>query len=442
VVPELGARYLLPDNHCHNRATEIPKLIPMTLSDTGTSVTSACDNARLTSVIVVALLLLVGILRYTGDTEQHEWILPSLFPAAAGDERRTCADLHQDWDALATAAGMPRVLRVYNMGWWANCSRAHLFLLDSALLAARLNRSFVCAPRIEDADVLGVSVWASKEDVRAAVARARSVGALTVWETHENGRNHPLYNSSGAHLVVGFDDIGATDGGVYVRYPVWMHYTPFNATSRQRELPKELLQGGGHAEAEAWLARRACGVTYIHHHDSPMRLELLKEANTTAGVVGRLCSPGVASHNMDWPKRGSRLLSKNEILLTSRFAFAVENSATPLYVTEKVWQGLLTGSVPLYWGGDVAAGPEPDLINRARLVTLTDNDLVAASRAAMAQAAMLVENVSARDTFFSEAPLRRGTIEIFAKMQARLLAGFIDAWRSKTRTLIEGECAY
>ena len=60
--------------------------------------------------------------------------------------------------------------------------------------------------------------------------------------------------------------------------------------------------------------------------------------------------------------------SKECVLWSYKFYIAFENSEQPGYMTEKLWQGLKVGSVPIYWGApDVLEFlPDPAAIVNAR----------------------------------------------------------------------------
>ena len=68
-------------------------------------------------------------------------------------------------------------------------------------------------------------------------------------------------------------------------------------------------------------------------------------------------SYGTCLQNKPWPEglaplHGSRKLS---LLARYKFTLAFENSRAAGYVTEKLFQPLIAGSLPIYWGApDVA----------------------------------------------------------------------------------------
>jgi hypothetical protein len=82
------------------------------------------------------------------------------------------------------------------------------------------------------------------------------------------------------------------------------------------------------------------------------------------GACRKVDCLGGCLRNTAWPPEGSleQLHGSTKIALLARykFTFAFENSQAEGYVTEKFFQPLIAGSVPVYWGAPDVAGFAPD----------------------------------------------------------------------------------
>lgn len=61
-------------------------------------------------------------------------------------------------------------------------------------------------------------------------------------------------------------------------------------------------------------------------------------------------SYGQCAHNADWPQAMARRRDKNYVMQRHKFCFAIENNLHEDYVTEKVWDCIAAGAVPIYRG--------------------------------------------------------------------------------------------
>ncbi|GAB3961662.1 hypothetical protein GCM10028805_61100 [Spirosoma harenae] len=69
--------------------------------------------------------------------------------------------------------------------------------------------------------------------------------------------------------------------------------------------------------------------------------------------------------------------NKREYLKTFKFNLCPENSNTAGYVTEKIFDSLFSGCIPIYWGSE--NNPEPDILNKSCIFFLklnSDNEPV------------------------------------------------------------------
>ncbi len=113
-----------------------------------------------------------------------------------------------------------------------------------------------------------------------------------------------------------------------------------------------------------FLERRFCN--FLYSNPGPReRIEFF----TLLDQKRHVDSGGRIRNNM-----GHRIDDKMKFMRQYRFAIAFENSAAPGYITEKIFQPLLAGSIPIYWG---ASDVESEFnaaafINAARYATLEE----------------------------------------------------------------------
>ena len=68
-------------------------------------------------------------------------------------------------------------------------------------------------------------------------------------------------------------------------------------------------------------------------------------------------SLGKCDTNKPWPSGGP---NKVEVMRKYKFCVAMENSVRQDYMTEKMWDGLMAGCIPIYMGSSNAPHIIPD----------------------------------------------------------------------------------
>lgn len=112
------------------------------------------------------------------------------------------------------------------------------------------------------------------------------------------------------------------------------------------------------ASRGAPFAAKRNGLAFMHHNcNAKVRNSLVAQVSALASVE----SFGACHHNLDvsavlpqcadLPRTGSTVWLESECILHHyKFYLAIENSRDVDYVTEKLYQGLRAGAVPIYWG--------------------------------------------------------------------------------------------
>lgn len=194
---------------------------------------------------------------------------------------------------------------------------------DHLLLAALAAHRDVEVAEPEAAETLFFGVFGD---------RHRSFVGTKVHWTGEN-RRPP---SSQADFFIGFDHVADPR---YLRVPTFA----FNAyTDRRRHFDVP--------EGPPWADREFCNFIYAQP-GTPMRRALFGALSAYRPVT----SPGAVLNNASAPElteRGDRGWRHSKILYQAgfRFTIACENSSFPGYSTEKLYDALLAGTIPIYWG--------------------------------------------------------------------------------------------
>ncbi len=86
----------------------------------------------------------------------------------------------------------------------------------------------------------------------------------------------------------------------------------------------------------------------------------------------RIDCPGKVLNNMDraiTPREGNWIDGKMNFISQYKFTIAFENKRIDGYITEKLFQPLMVGSIPIYWGGNIE-----NYINKESVIDCSDYD--------------------------------------------------------------------
>ena len=149
-------------------------------------------------------------------------------------------------------------------------------------------------------------------------------------------------------LALGFEYF---EDNRYLRFPLWLLYM-FNPTSTQEEIISRCNALRYPSVSEK---SRFCGMI-ASHDPNGLRKVIVKEVEKIAPVS---CA-GKYLHNDDSLKTqyGD---DKIDYLKSFCFNICPENSNSYGYVTEKVFEAISAGCIPIYWGS--YNNPEPQIIN-------------------------------------------------------------------------------
>lgn len=153
----------------------------------------------------------------------------------------------------------------------------------------------------------------------------------------------------------GFDEIAAQN---YIRYPLWILYL-FDQPEFSKDKIKQRID-----EINLDFTRKALNIkskdcAVIARHDKNGIRAQIWNAAQNAGL--NISSAGAWNHNDDslWNEFAN---SKKDYLDQFKYTICPENCNYSGYVTEKLFQALISGCIPFYWGS--LNKPEPEILNQ------------------------------------------------------------------------------
>lgn len=195
---------------------------------------------------------------------------------------------------------------------------------------------------IEEADAL----WFHGPSIRALPAR--KPGQKWIVMSMESAVNYPFLREKKAMDLFDISMTYQLDSDIPTIYPNRKHYSDFTTLPMSLDIKNKQLPR----------------VLYAASNPVPYRDEYIKELMTHISVdsVGSCLHnkdiPGFASGRNTW--RGDGFSALLELMSRYKFYLAFENSRTKDYVTERVFQALSVGTVPVYCGAENVLEFMPD----------------------------------------------------------------------------------
>jgi hypothetical protein len=169
---------------------------------------------------------------------------------------------------------------------------------------------------------------------------------LSHWEKYKD----LLLSNKHIDLSLGFDYI---EHPQYLRFPFWiMNCFPPNADFKEiQEICKNLNQPTISADERSRFCALICRDDYFGE-----RIKMLKIINS----IDTVDCAGAFMNNTNELKTIYKD-NKTEFLTQYQFNLCPENSNYEGYVTEKIFEAIQGGCIPIYWGSN--NNPEPDILN-------------------------------------------------------------------------------
>lgn len=160
-------------------------------------------------------------------------------------------------------------------------------------------------------------------------------------------------NEEAIGLALGFERF---DNGKYMRFPLWLMYM-FDPEMDGKAIEKRCAE----------LRHPQCGNRnrFACHVSSGDELGIRKKMCVDFSQIGTVDCAGKLMHNCDdlWEAYGN---DKKKFISEYKFNLCPENSDCHGYVTEKLFQAIDAGCIPIYWGS--GNNPEPEVLNQEAVV--------------------------------------------------------------------------
>ena len=163
-----------------------------------------------------------------------------------------------------------------------------------------------------------------------------------------------LLNEKSINLSLGFDYI---ENERYMRFPLWLIYL-FEPNESLDSIRKKCEQ----INTANVGVKRTKFCSFLCNLD---RFGLREKFYQKLSSLGPIDCDGIFRHNNDDLKKVYND-NKIEYLKNYRFNLCPENSNESGYCTEKVFEAILGGCIPVYWGTN--NNPEPEILNHKAII--------------------------------------------------------------------------
>jgi len=149
-------------------------------------------------------------------------------------------------------------------------------------------------------------------------------------------------------LALGFDYL---NNSRYLRLPLWLQY--YFAPDLKEQ---GLIERCEELSTARFKERKKFAVLVARHDYLGIRKDIVNNLNNVMPVD---CGGGFMKNNLDLTEKFKD--NKTDYLRNYNFNICPENSNQSGYVTEKLFQSIEAGCIPIYWGSD--NNPEPGILN-------------------------------------------------------------------------------
>ncbi|WP_165384628.1 exostosin family protein [Sphingobacterium corticibacterium] len=199
-------------------------------------------------------------------------------------------------------------------------------------------------------------------------------------------------------LSIGFDYQVSFTNTSYIRLPIWVFYIiPFDADYAGIKAIIDRLNDpstrrGNRDKFTAHIAR---------HDNNGIRRKII----TALQDIDHVDCAGMFMNNTNdlFEKFGD---DKLIYLSTFKFNICPENSDTTGYTTEKVFESIQAGCIPVYWGSD--NNPEPDILNPEAIILFDERN----PKNTQAKIKELYDNPKVYEEFIQIPPFKENAAEV------------------------------
>jgi hypothetical protein len=185
-----------------------------------------------------------------------------------------------------------------------------------------------------------------------------------------NGENLDYYVNYKDHCMDEVDlSIGYETDIISPKYaclPLWiLYYFQIKTTFEEVKEVIEKLEFQKHNRK--FLNKKFCSLVASHDRNGIRRRGIQQLSS-----IGEIDSGGAFENNTDILKRDFNN-NKLDFIGNYKFNMAFENSNRKFYTTEKIFDSIFAGTIPIYWGSDFE--PEKNVLNQSRILHFKDENL-------------------------------------------------------------------
>jgi hypothetical protein len=197
-----------------------------------------------------------------------------------------------------------------------------------------------------------LSVFLNRSDIKLFYTFENVHVYLSPWRLYED----LMLKDKRINLSIGFDYL---DNYKYIRFPYWIT-TMLQPTDSLNSIQNIInsIEGNKNSINREKFSAFICRLDYFG--DRAKFADLVAQINP-------INFPGNFRHNDDSLQKNYND-DKIEYLKQFKFNLCPENSDNNGYVTEKIFDAIKAGCIPIYWGSE--NNPEPEILNQSRILFL------------------------------------------------------------------------
>ena len=166
---------------------------------------------------------------------------------------------------------------------------------------------------------------------------------------------HRCLDDNRFDLSLGFDQLNHRQ---YLHFPFWIMWSVFSPTATYEDIEKQLSHMDS-VENHSYKDRKFC--SFVCSHDDVGRKNIYEQFSK----IDKIDCDGKLFHNNDELKQIYND-DKLQYLKHYKFNLTPENTNYKGYVTEKLFEAIKCGCIPIYNGSDNC--PEPEILNQSAII--------------------------------------------------------------------------
>ena len=258
-------------------------------------------------------------------------------------------------------------MKINFMNWWENDFKKKKQDFFFKFCKIYIDNNTVIS---DDPDIIFCSVFGKKESIINHIKNNKNI--IYIFFTGENTQikliEYDDYLLDYVNISLGFKYI---EHPKYIRFPLWLTYINFEDTNMG--YPCLTIPDSNNMIHHCNPSKFCC---MLASHDTwGTRSDIFTKLNN----IIKVDSGGNYNRNIDYEislrntREGPRI--KKEWISQYKFNICCENSMNKGYITEKIFESILSGCIPIYKCSDEDSNIESDVINQDIIIKFTDSNI-------------------------------------------------------------------